>query len=206
MLVRVLISITARLLWHIRIEGKSNIPATGAFLLCPVHRSNVDGPLTAIFTKRQMRYFAKSEMFKPKAFARLISSMGAIPVNRGNPDRQALKACLDVLADGWGLVLFPEGGRKSGPVVEEVQEGAVYLATRANVPVVPVGIDGSDAANPKGTGRLKSSRIRVVIGEPMTFGQTGDGARVSRNSIREGTEELRQRLAELSDRAASTSK
>jgi len=154
-------------------------------------------------TNRQMRYFAKAEMFRPAFFARIISAMGAIPVHREAPDRQALKTCLDVLNAGWPIVLFPEGGRKEGLTVEEIQEGAVYLAAKTGAPIVPVGIAGSDAVNPKGSSRIRFGKVTAIIGAPMHVSPSEEGGRMSRSDIRDTTENLRQQLQQLLDKAES---
>lgn len=195
---RFLIWLVSNALWRIDIQGKENIPADGAFLLSPVHRSNIDGLITAIFTKRKLRYLAKKEMFLGP-FGWCWRAMGATSVDRGAPDRAALKACLEVLRDGHGLVLFPEGARKSGPTVESVQEGAAYLAFKAGVPVVPVGIADSDRAMAPGK-FFRSAHVKVVIGEPMYFSMP-DNARASRAAINEASGSIRLRLQELYDAA-----
>jgi 1-acyl-sn-glycerol-3-phosphate acyltransferase len=195
---RAVTALLGRVLWRVKLEGAANIPSTGAFLLCPVHRSNVDGPLTCTFTRRHMRYLAKDNLFT-KWTDRLFSEMGAIKVNRGAPDRRALARCLEALENGSPLVLFPEGTRKAGPVVEEVNEGAAYLALRAGVPVLPVGIGGSEAAMPKGAKFFKPAHIRVIIGEPIPFERPQ--GRVTRSSIDEGTHMIRARMQELYDAA-----
>ena len=79
-------------------------------------------------------------------------------MTRGSADREALRRCVAVLEAGEPLVLFPEGERKSGPTVQPLFDGAVYVALRAGVPIVPVGIGGSERVMPKGAG--SSTRTR----------------------------------------------
>ena len=113
---QIIVNILAHGLWRMKIQGTENIPKTGPFILAPNHRSNVDGPLTVILTRRRMRYLAKAEMFS--VAGPLYIAMGAIAVKRGEPDRASLKACFNALNSGLGLVLFPgryasEWARKS---------------------------------------------------------------------------------------------
>ncbi len=96
-------------------------------------------------------------------------------------------------------MLFPEGTRRSGPIVESVQEGAVYLALKTGAPVVPVGISNSDRAMPPGK-FFRPARVKVIIGKPMHF-EPSDSGRASRAAINEGSERLRRRLQELYDDA-----
>ena len=88
--------------------------------------------------------------WKNKAFGRLLTALGGFPVSRGTADREALRRCIAVLEGGEPLVLFPEGERKSGPIVQPLFDGATYIAVKAGVPIVPVGIGGSERAMPKG--------------------------------------------------------
>ena len=78
-----------------------------------------------------------------------LESIGAFPVHREGADRLALDRSQDVLERGDALILFPEGTRRSGPLVEELHEGAAFLAARTGAPIVPIGIGGSAAAMPK---------------------------------------------------------
>ena len=73
--------------------------------------------------------------------------MGAFPVNRERPDRRALRNCEEALVHGDPVVMFPEGRRKAGPVVEDLQEGPAWVACRYRVPIVPVGLGRTDAGD-----------------------------------------------------------
>ena len=83
-------------------------------------------PSTALVTKRPMRYMGKDSIWKSKALGRFVSMLGAFPVHRGTADRDALQACTDIVNGGSPLVMFPEGTRCTGPVVEELFDGTAY--------------------------------------------------------------------------------
>lgn len=199
---RVATTVIGKVMWRMEVRGVENLPKEGSFLLCPVHRSNIDGPLSCTWTPRRMRYLAKDGLFKYNGLRQLFHHMGAIPVNRDGVDRKSLKACMAAIEAGYPLVLFPEGGRRDGPVVQNVQEGAAYLAIKAKVPVVPVGIKGSEEAQPRGSKRLRFTKMVVVIGEPFEI--TGASA-ASRSALREGTEMIRTRLQAAFDEAMGKS-
>lgn len=163
---QVVVGLLALVYWRMPIIGKENLP-DGPFIFAPVHRSNLDGPLCCIATRRRMRFVAKREMFGIHWLSRVFFAMGAIPVDRGKPDRASLEMSLRELGSGVPLVLFPEGGRKSGFVVKEIHEGAAYLAMKAKVPVVPVGIGGSEFANPPRSAKLLPKKLAMVIGAPL---------------------------------------
>jgi 1-acyl-sn-glycerol-3-phosphate acyltransferase len=88
--------------------------------------------------------------------------------------------------------------------VQPLFDGAVYIAARAGVPIVPVGIGGSEAVMPKGTRLIRPSRVHVIVGQPIDV-RSGDGARVPRSAVREASEELHSRLQQLFDEAQAKS-
>ena len=95
--VRFLILFIARLYWRVSFEGTENVPTTGPFVLAPVHRSFIDFGIVSGVTRRRMRYMGKESLWNSKALGWFISTLGAFPVNRGAPDREALRRTLDLL-------------------------------------------------------------------------------------------------------------
>lgn len=199
--VRGLIKAVAVLLGRVRVIGAEKVPAEGAFVLAPVHRSNVDFALTSLVTTRPMRYMGKDSIWKSKLLGRFVSMLGAFPVHRGSADRESLNVCLDVVAGGSPVVMFPEGTRRSGPVVEDLFDGPAYVAARTGVPLVPVGIGGSERMMPKGAKFLRPSRLVLVVGEPITPPPRRDGGRVPRRVVRDLTEQVRMEVQRLFDEA-----
>lgn len=201
-IVRFLIWLVAKLLWRIRFEGLENIPRTGAYVLAPVHRSFIDFGLVSALTRRPVGFMGKESLWKNRYFGAFITHLGAYPVNRGAPDRESLRRTLEILASGKPLVLFPEGTRRSGPVIEHLAEGAAYVASRAGVPLVPIGIGGSERALPKGKALPRLVRIHVLVGEPLVPAPIPEGARhPSRRAIKELTVQLQKTLQDLFDRS-----
>jgi 1-acyl-sn-glycerol-3-phosphate acyltransferase len=203
--VRALIVGFCKVFWRLRVEGREHIPAEGPFILSPVHRSNIDTPLVSAVTRRELRYMGKDTMWKYGWSAWFFTSLGGFPVHRGTADREALKKCVGVLQGGEPLVLFPEGTRQSGPAVEDVFDGAAYVALRTGAPIVPVGIGGSERAMPKGAKFIRPVQLRMVIGEPLHPPVTEGGTRAPRRAVRELTEELKGRLQVLFDEAEGRS-
>lgn len=201
-IVRNATSVVSRIYFRASYEGLENVPATGAFVLAPVHRSNLDFALMSVLTTRRMRYMGKESLWKYPWFGRIIAAMGAYPVSRGTADREALRRTIEVLGEGDGLVLFPEGTRRSGPVVEELFEGAAFVASRAGVPIVPVGIGGTERAMPKGARVPRPAKVRVIVGPPLLPPPLPEGRRhPSRKAIHELTHALQRELQRLLDQA-----
>jgi cytidylate kinase len=191
----------AKLFFRLEIRGREHVPAHGPFVLAPVHRSNLDFILVATVRRPRMRYMGKASIWKSALLGRFVSMLGAFPVHRGTADRESLRTCMRVIENGEPLVMFPEGTRRSGPVVKDLFDGPAYVAARAGVPLVPVGIGGSDRAMPVGSKMVRPHKIVLVVGEPIVP-EPGDGTgRVKRREVRQMTERLQVDLQALYDAA-----
>jgi 1-acyl-sn-glycerol-3-phosphate acyltransferase len=201
-IVRLFIWVVAKLYWRLSFEGLDNVPAEGPFVLAPVHRSFIDFGLVSGVTRRRMGYMGKESLWNSRLLGSFITMLGAYPVNRGAPDREALRRTLDLLERGEPLVLFPEGTRRRGPVIEHLHEGAAFVAARAGVPLVPVGIGGSERALPKGSSVPRPVKIHIIVGPPIAPPPMAEGARhPSRRAVKELTVQLQETLQDLFDRA-----
>jgi len=189
------------LMWRVRFVGTDNLPQTTPYVVAPVHRSYIDTFLAGLTTRRRFRFMGKGEMWDTPWVARLFSSLGGFPVRRGTPDREALKMCEQALMAGEPVVLFPEGTRQSGPIVRSLFAGPAFVALRANVPIVPLGIGGSERAMPKGSKWLRPGRIAVVVGKPIWPPPASGSGRASRRAVQELTERLHEELQVVFDEA-----
>jgi len=205
-----------------RVHGRENLPTKGACIVAPVHRSYVDWLIVArITSRRRLRYIVKEEVWKSRLFGAIIEACGAFPVNRSGADREALQRCQVVLAGGEPLVMFPEGTRRSGLVVEDLKDGVAYLSLRSGVPIVPVGIGGSERAMPRGSSFPRPRWVNVFIGPPVfptgngrtASGDADDGGdaptegkrnRVSRAAITELSERVKDAIQKAFDTAEAS--
>lgn len=185
---------------RLHIDGREHLPTNGAYVLAPVHRSYIDSPIVACVSTRRIRFMGKQEMWKYPRLGWFFSALGAFPVNRGTADREAFSRCIAVLEQGEPLVLFPEGERKDGPRVHPLFDGAAFVAARAGVPVIPVGIGGSARAMPRHAKMIYPKKVHVVIGAPITV-EAGPSGRAPRRAIREASEQLSDELQQLFDLA-----
>lgn len=198
------VSALAKIWFRYEVHGRENLPTTGAFILAPVHRSNLDTPLLPMIRSQPVRFMGKDSLWKSSRAADwFLTMLGGFPVDRGAADRGALRAAEEILERGETLVMFPEGTRRSGPVVKEENmfDGPVFLAGRQQCPIVPVGIGGSEAAMPRGSTFVYPRKLVFVIGEPIPPPEPGPSGRVSRKTVRAETERLRQTLQQLFDEA-----
>lgn len=190
-----------RLYTRMTINGREHVPRSGAFVLAPVHRSYVDTPIAGCVTSRRMRFMGKDTMWKNRQLGWLFSALGAFPVTRGTADREALQRCIAVLDAGEPLVLFPEGERKWGPIVHPLFDGAVYIAIKAGVPIVPIAIAGSEKVMPKGAKFVYPRKVHIEIGAPIPPPIAAEGGRLPRTIYKDRTAMLHAELQRLFDLA-----
>jgi 1-acyl-sn-glycerol-3-phosphate acyltransferase len=200
-IVRAIVVGICRLMFRETLEGTENVPTDRPYVLAPVHRSFLDFALVAGVTKRRMRYMGKAELWKFPLGGRFIEALGAFPVHRGAADREALNTSISVIEGGEPLVLFPEGTRQKGPVIESLFEGAAYVAARTGVAIVPVGIGGSERAMQKGKRLPRPVKVHVIVGTPIEPPARSASGRVSRRAVHDLTEQLRVELQRLFDEA-----
>jgi 1-acyl-sn-glycerol-3-phosphate acyltransferase len=185
---------------RLRVRGREHIPTDRAFILAPSHRSIIDTPIASGVTRRRLRFMGADKWWTQRQFGWLLSALGGFPVTRGSADREALKRCIEVLQGGEPLVLFPEGERKSGPVIQPLFDGAAYIAVKAGVPIVPVGIGGSERAMPKGARFIFPRKCVAIVGAPIEVPADVAG-KALRIATRDITAVLHERLQELFDAA-----
>ncbi|MGH9026925.1 MAG: lysophospholipid acyltransferase family protein [Acidimicrobiia bacterium] len=194
---RALLSGAIRVLWRVRISGADRLPAQGAYVLAPSHRSMFDIFVLACPTRRRLRFMGKRELFEIPVLGAVFSALGGFPVDREAADRAALRSALAMLERGEPVVMYPEGTRGHGPVLGEMHDGASYLAARAGVPIVPVGIGGTEEILPTGKVFPRFHRIAVVVGEPIA--PPSRRAAVKRANVTDLTRRVRVVLQEAFD-------
>lgn len=180
----------------IKSYGRRNVPRRGPVLIAPNHVSNLDPPATAVMCPRMLRFMAKEELFHPRFFGRLISSVGAFPVRRGEGDTEAIRFAVGRLKEGEAVLIFPEGTRGDGEALGPVNPGVSVFAKRSGAAVVPVALVGTCRKWPRGSKVPKWGRVVVEFGTPFTYAQTAvhAGERENREAF---TAEWRRQVAEM---------
>jgi 1-acyl-sn-glycerol-3-phosphate acyltransferase len=202
--VRALVAAVCKLLWRIKVVHPERVPATGACVLAPSHRSFLDTPFLACVTRRRIRFMGKAELWKYGWSAKFLFALGGFPVERGGADRVAMRAAEAALAGGEPLGMFPEGTRRSGPVVEDLHDGVAFVAARRGVPIVPIGIGGSERILARGRKLPKLTRVVLVVGEPIHPPAREAGTSVRRGDVAVLTGQLRDAVQQLFDEAEAS--
>ncbi len=188
--------------FRLSVRGKANIPSTGGFILAPGgHRSILDTGVVAATSTRLLRYMGAEKYFAAPGLGWFLRLVGGFPIDRNATDREALRLSEQVLRGGEPLVVFPEGTRFSGPVVQPFQAGAAFLACRAQVPVVPVGMGGTERAWPPGSKLIRPKKVALVVGKPLVPPVAQNGGRVKRSAVRAFNDEIHAKVQQLFDEA-----
>lgn len=154
-----------------RVTGRGNLPTRGPVLLAPNHIADLDPPAIMLSACRPLWFMAKKELFEMPVLGPFIRFAQAFPVERGGADRVALRRAETLLKAGQGVVVFPEGRLSENGELQALLPGVAMLALRANVPVVPVGLCGTNKILPYGETipRPTLAPMAVHFGPPLDF-------------------------------------
>jgi 1-acyl-sn-glycerol-3-phosphate acyltransferase len=196
-----LISPIVHLLFRVTIVGVEHIPARGAAIIAFNHVSALDGPAlgaeTSRCTRRETRFLVAAEFFHKTFFGWVLRSFDQIPIRRGEGDVHALDAALATLQSGALLAIAPEGGvtREPDGELQRIRSGFARLALPTGVPIVPVGLWGTQRRWPRGGMRWARPwrpRLAIVFGPPIL--PDGDATRTA--DVEDLRARMRIRLAE----------
>jgi 1-acyl-sn-glycerol-3-phosphate acyltransferase len=177
-----------------RVDGKENVPRSGPLIIVSNHLSLIDPPLLGASIPRRICFMAKQELFESLFARTVVVSYGAFPVRRGQLDRQAVRSALKALQNGWVLGMFPEGKRSPDTQLQPAQAGASLIASRSGVPILPVGISGTEHI--QGVRFiLRRPRVTVTIGRP--FSLPSIEGRSTRNRLAQHSDIIMEHIAEL---------
>jgi len=174
-------------------QGAGVAPASGGVILAVTHKSWFDPIFAGLAFQRPLRFMAKSELFRNRAFAWLITQLGAVPIKRGSADIEALRTALGLIDSGGVFLMFPEGHRFHDDVVHDFLPGVGMLAVRSGAPVLPVAVRGSSDL----LQRPFSSPVKVAIGSPVDL----SGIEGRRSEVyAQASERIRTAVASLYER------
>lgn len=191
---RVLVRMLLTLFTRWQVIGKENIPSEGSLLVVANHVNAVDPPLLTVSLSRRVVFMAKEELFRSKFIGYFVRGVGAFPVRRGRLDREALRSADQLLAQGLALAMFPEGSRSRRGQLRRALPGSALIAARSCVPVLPVGILGTEKM--RGISwLLRRPQITVNIGRPFSLPPVN--SRLTKVELAKHTDLIMSRIAEL---------
>ena len=164
---RVLSRLVGVVFFGLRCFGRHHMPRRGAVLVCSNHQSTLDPVLLGLTFDRRLNYLARKSLFDFGPFRWLIVFLDAIPIDRAGAGIAGLKEALRRIRRGEMVLIFPEGTRSQDGAVGPLEAGFCALARRAEVTLLPVGIDGAFDAWPRGAVTPRPSKIFVCVGQPI---------------------------------------
>jgi 1-acyl-sn-glycerol-3-phosphate acyltransferase len=172
--------------------GTNRIPARGGAVLASNHLSGLDPPLVGTFSRRAIWYMMKSELLDIPVVGEALTWTGAFPVRRGEGDRDSLRKARELVREGHVVGVFVEGTRQRFGYPGPIHAGALTIAMRERVPVIPCGVDSFGWS-------FKNRRACcIVYGPPMTF----DDLPASGSGYKEAAERLTAEIFRLWRQAA----
>ena len=193
----------AKAIWRPRVEGLEHVPATGGVLLASNHLSFVDSVVIPVVVPRKVVFLAKSDYFTGTGVKGALSrawfeGLGMLPVDRDDPRAAlgSLDTALEVLARGEAFGLYPEGTRSRDGRLYRGRTGVAHLALTAGVPIVPVGLVGTEKLQPVGSSVPRVVRVDVRFGAPIEVAGRFEGL-ASGKARRVLTDEVMDAIAGL---------
>ncbi len=178
-----------------RMSGLENFPKRGPAIIVFNHLGDADAVLlSAVLPFSPIEGIGKIELYDHWLVGPVFRAYGIIWVHRGQPDRKAIRAALNGLAEGRMLILAPEGRQSVTGALEEGEDGAAFLSMKSGAPIVPVALTGLENQNIYGhLKRWKQAPVSLSVGKPFFLQEQPD----RQEMMREGTRQIMQSLARL---------
>jgi 1-acyl-sn-glycerol-3-phosphate acyltransferase len=188
-----------------RFDGRRYFPRSGPALVIANHESYIDPLLVGVALPRHLAFLARANLFHG-LFGRFLRSVNTHPVDQEGFAREGLKTMIDMLNEGWPVLVFPEGERATDGVMKAFRPGIHLIIKKTHAPIVPVGIAGAFEALPRNRHPpipnhsplfLPAGRatIAVSVGRPL------DGARYAKMSREEAMAHLFEEVKKVQEHA-----
>lgn len=175
------------------VRGTENFPKHGPALVVINHLGDADGVLLAASIPKIIDAMGKIELDEHWLVGPMFRAYGVIYIHRGRPDRKAIRAALDGLAEGRIIALAPEGRQSVEGKLEEGTEGAAFLAMKTGAQIVPVAMTGTENGNIYNRKWWRRARVTLSVGKPFKLQEQADRQAM----LREGTNQIMESLAGL---------
>ncbi len=192
---RSLVTVLLHLLTRFEVEGEENLPPRGPLLVVFNHLAWWDAPVAMVALPWRMRAIALKDLQRVPVTGQLLSLSNVIWVDRGRYDRQALRDALEVLEGGGVLGIAPEGRMSLTGALERGKTGPVLLARKAEVPILPVALTGTEKVLAEWRS-FRRPHIGLTIGQVFWLPERGGGAS-AKERRQTDADYIMERLAEL---------
>jgi 1-acyl-sn-glycerol-3-phosphate acyltransferase len=177
-----------RILFGLTLHDGNRVPAEGPLIIASNHGQYADPVLVCVAVPRRVQWMGKKELFV-FPFRKFFRFIGTFPVDREGGGRDAIRAGVAYLAEGWALGIFPEGTHRGDEASKQAKSGVVVLGARGNAPVLPVHV----GRLPGPLSRLRGERLHIYVGEPIEL----DPALRGGAAYRAATEKIMRTIYDL---------
>jgi len=167
----------AKTFFNYRVIGAENMIEEGPCIIAANHCSFFDPPLVGVACKRAIHYLARKSLLEWPILGPIFPDLNVIPVDRKNADRSALMGAIRVVKNRGAVLIFPEGTRSPDGNLQAAQPGIGMIMAKTGAPVVPIRINGSFEAFPRGSTRPRCVSVEALIGHPILCSQDNAGKR-----------------------------
>jgi 1-acyl-sn-glycerol-3-phosphate acyltransferase len=196
-LIRPVFRLIFYILCRVKVTGKENVPRQGAYLIAINHISLYEAPFILSFWPSAPEVIGAVDIWSKPGQSTLARLYGGIPLHRGEYDRRAIQAGLNVLNSGRPLLIAPEGGRSHVPGMRRAQPGIAFLLDLVQVPVLPVGFIGTTDDMMDKALRGKKPWIEMRIGKPFFLPLSEGKGEARRESRQRNSDLIMHRIADL---------
>ena len=185
--------------WRPRVSGLEHVPPTGGVILASNHLSFADSVVIPVVVPRKVVFLAKDDYFNGTGIKGALirwwfQGLDMLPVDRS---LTSLDVALEVLGRGEAFGIYPEGTRSKDGRLYRGRTGVAHLALTAGVPVVPVGLRGTEQLQPVGSNLPRIVKVDISFGEPLDFTGKFEGVPLGR-ARREATDQIMAAIQQLS--------
>ncbi len=188
-IVKFILRLLVIIVYRPKTVGNENIEEGKPALICPNHVHALDSVVIVLTNKRIIRVLAKESLFKNPILRWLASIFGVYPVKQNNKSMESMKIALKLLKNNELLLMFPEGTRNGMAKGIKAKEGAIKLAAKSNVPIIPVGVQGSFKP---------FTKVKLNIGKPIYYNLNKEELN-DKDKLRELTDGLMDEIVKLRD-------
>jgi 1-acyl-sn-glycerol-3-phosphate acyltransferase len=177
-----------------KVSGRENVPRKGALIIVANHLSDIDAFILNASIPRRVEFMAKAELFQKPIISNISRAYGAFPINENGMEFYSINHSLAILKRNGALGIFPEGA-KNPPALGEAMLGSAMIAMKSGVPILPVGIIGTESVGnglricyPRGT-------FRITIGKPFSLPDASE--KRIRENVEFATDTIMNQIAAL---------
>ena len=158
-----------RLGFGLTVRGGAHVPRSGAFVVASNHLSYLDPVVVGVACPRLLSFMARADLYRHPLMRWFLRNMGAIPLHREAGDLAAIREAVRRLRRGQPVAIFPEGERQIFGELGEAKRGVGLVAALGRVPIIPMLVQGTFQALPRGSRWLRRAKIRVAFGPQITY-------------------------------------